>query len=40
MAVYTDVSDHELQDFVSHYDIGAVVACKGIAAETRRTAAP
>ncbi len=31
MAVYTDVSDHELQDFVSHYDIGPVVACKGIA---------
>ena len=31
MAVYTDVSDHELQAFVGRYDIGAVVACKGIA---------
>ncbi len=31
MAVYTEVSDHELQAFVCRYDIGKVVACKGIA---------
>lgn len=31
MAVYTDVSDDELHDFVSQYDIGEVVSYKGIA---------
>jgi homoserine kinase type II len=31
MAVYTDVSDDELRAFVALYDIGEVLACKGIA---------
>ncbi len=31
MAVYTDVSDEELSDFLTRYDIGALVSCKGIA---------
>jgi homoserine kinase type II len=31
MAVYTEVPDSELQEFVARYDIGEVVACKGIA---------
>ncbi|MDA8231135.1 MAG: homoserine kinase [Magnetospirillum sp.] len=31
MAVYTEVSDEELEDFVAGYDIGEVVSCKGIA---------
>ncbi len=31
MAVYTEVSDRELVSFVAEYDIGGVVACKGIA---------
>jgi homoserine kinase type II len=31
MAVYTDVSDEELADFVAGYDIGGVLALKGIA---------
>ena len=31
MAVYTEVSDSELEKFVAAYDIGRVVACKGIA---------
>ncbi len=31
MAVYTDVSDEELAAFVARYDIGAVLAAKGIA---------
>jgi homoserine kinase type II len=31
MAVYTEVSDDELAAFVEPYDIGEVVACKGIA---------
>ena len=31
MAVYTEVSDEELDAFVARYDIGTVVACKGIA---------
>ena len=30
MAVYTDVADDELRDFVAQYDIGNVVSCKGI----------
>jgi homoserine kinase type II len=31
MAVYTDVGDDELATFLSEYDVGAAVACKGIA---------
>ena len=31
MAVYTEVSDEEIQSFVAEYDIGRVVSCKGIA---------
>ena len=31
MAVYTEVSDEELEAFVTEYDIGAVESCKGIA---------
>ena len=31
MAVYTDVSDEALDDFVAQYDIGTVVSYKGIA---------
>ena len=31
MAVYTDVSDDELATFLAEYDIGRVIACKGIA---------
>jgi homoserine kinase type II len=31
MAVYTEISDDELIEFVAQFDIGAVIACKGIA---------
>ena len=31
MAVYTEVSDEELEAFVAGYDIGEVMSCKGIA---------
>lgn len=31
MAVYTEIEDDELRDFVAQYDIGTVLACKGIA---------
>src|SRR5512136_2194960 len=31
MAVYTDVSDEELQQFLAGYDIGALLVYKGIA---------
>lgn len=31
MAVYTEVSDEELETFVAQYDIGTVESCKGIA---------
>ncbi|HET6223629.1 MAG TPA: phosphotransferase, partial [Dongiaceae bacterium] len=31
MAVYTEVSNGELEDFLALYDIGRVVSCKGIA---------
>jgi homoserine kinase type II len=31
MAVYTDVADDELKAFIAPYQIGAVMACKGIA---------
>jgi homoserine kinase type II len=31
MAVYTDVSDEELADFIASYRVGALTSCKGIA---------
>lgn len=31
MAVYTEVSDEDLERFVAEYDIGEVLSCKGIA---------
>lgn len=31
MAVYTDVSDTEIAEFMAAYDLGEVVSCKGIA---------
>lgn len=31
MAVYTEVSDEELEAFIAEYEIGEVVSCKGIA---------
>ena len=31
MAVYTEISDEELEAFVAGYDIGTVLSCKGIA---------
>ena len=31
MAVYTDISDEELEAFVAGYDIGSILSCKGIA---------
>ena len=31
MAVYTEVSDEELEQFIAEYDIGEVLSCKGIA---------
>ena len=31
MAVYTDVSDSDLQHFMAEYELGEVLACKGIA---------
>ncbi len=31
MAVYTEVADDEIERFVAAYDIGRVIACKGIA---------
>lgn len=31
MAVYTEVPDHDLRSFLDAYDLGAVIACKGIA---------
>ncbi len=31
MAVYTEVSDDDLIDFIAQYDIGEVISCKGIA---------
>jgi homoserine kinase type II len=37
MAVYTEVSDDELEEFVAEYDIGEVVSCKGIAEGVENT---
>src|ERR1051326_965263 len=31
MAVYTEIGDEELRDFIALYDIGEVLSCKGIA---------
>ena len=31
MAVYTEVTDNELEAFVAEYDIGEIKSCKGIA---------
>ena len=31
MAVYTEVTDDELNAFIAQYDLGAVLSCKGIA---------
>jgi homoserine kinase type II len=31
MAVYTEVSDSDLEAFVALYGIGSVLSCKGIA---------
>jgi homoserine kinase type II len=31
MAVYTEIADEEVADFAAEYDIGQVIACKGIA---------
>ncbi len=31
MAVYTEISDEELVDFMAAYDLGTVLSCKGIA---------
>jgi homoserine kinase type II len=31
MAVYTEIGDDELREFIALYDIGAVLSCKGIA---------
>ncbi|GLQ05682.1 homoserine kinase [Sneathiella chinensis] len=31
MAVYTDISDEELDDLLARYDVGEVLSCKGIA---------
>ena len=31
MAVYTEVDDDELEEFIASYDIGALTSCKGIA---------
>ncbi|MEI8394474.1 MAG: homoserine kinase [Rhodospirillaceae bacterium] len=31
MAVYTEISDEELEEFVARYPLGAVLSCKGIA---------
>lgn len=37
MAVYTEVSDDELEEFAAEYDIGEVVSCKGIAEGVENT---
>lgn len=37
MAVYTEVSDEELSAFLSHYDIGQALSCKGIAEGVENT---
>jgi homoserine kinase type II len=31
MAVYTDVSEDQLKSFLTEYDVGTLLSCKGIA---------
>src|SRR5579871_845263 len=37
MAVYTEVSDEDLESFVAEYDLGHVIGCKGIAEGVENT---
>jgi hypothetical protein len=37
MAVYTEVSDEDLETFVAAYDIGNLLSCKGIAEGVENT---
>jgi homoserine kinase type II len=37
MAVYTEVGDEELEDFIAEYDLGAILSCKGIAEGVENT---
>jgi homoserine kinase type II len=37
MAVYTEVSDEDLEAFMAEYDLGAVTSCKGIAEGVENT---
>ena len=37
MAVYTEIDDEVLQDFVAEYDIGTVTGLKGIAEGVENT---
>ena len=37
MAVYTEVADEELAQFIDSYGLGAVVSCKGIAEGVENT---
>lgn len=37
MAVYTEVSDEDLEAFIAEYDLGEVVSCKGIAEGVENT---
>src|SRR5277367_2729032 len=37
MAVYTEVSDEDLESFMAEYDLGAVTSCKGIAEGVENT---
>ena len=37
MAVYTEISDQDLQTFVAEYDIGTVMSLKGIAEGVENT---
>ena len=37
MAVYTEVSDKDLESFVANYDIGSVMSFKGIAEGVENT---
>ena len=37
MAVYTDVSDADLSEFLGRYDVGGLLSCKGIAEGVENT---
>ncbi len=37
MAVYTEVSDEELESLIARYDIGRLLSCKGIAEGVENT---